>query len=475
MMELCLNLLVVQTLMGAFDTLYHHEISEALPQRCNAKRELQIHAVRAILYGVVFLGLGWLEWHGLWSVVLAAIILTEVILTLWDFVIEDQTRLLPASERVLHTLLAINGGAAFVLLATELPAWYQQSSGLVATDYGWQSWFFTLAAIGVTASGIRDARAAIHIHRLTNKLPLDWGGEHQRFLITGGTGFIGSALCRELVHAGHDVTIVSRRPLAAAMQFSGRVRVVSRFEQLSTAEVMDVVINLAGAPVIGPLWTRARKRVLTQSRLSTTRSLLDFTRQLKHKPRLWIQASAIGYYGTDSEAVVDEDSPAGQGFAASLCKQWEQLAHSLEGDSIRMVILRFGVVFGRSGGAFPMLLLAQRFGLGVIYGSGRQHVSWIHLADLLQILSMTIRDPVMTGVINAVAPESPSQETFVAVAGRILHRPFRIRIPEKMLRFVLGEMASMFVDGPCVRPKRMEAMQLNYRYPDLIAAIKNLA
>ena len=170
MMDFFINLLILQALMGAFDTIYHHEIKVALPQIVTAKTELGIHAIRAILYGLVFSGVAWFEWHGVWALVLIAIVLVEVGLTLWDFVIEDGTRLLPRSERITHTLLAINGGAAFAFLAAELPAWISQPSAFALVDYGWQSWFLTVAAAGVIASGIRDGIAARQVQRLNLKL-----------------------------------------------------------------------------------------------------------------------------------------------------------------------------------------------------------------------------------------------------------------------------------------------------------------
>ena len=358
MMDLCISLLVAQAVMGAFDTLYHHEFKVALPRQRTAQGELMIHAVRAMLYAVVFMGMAWFEWGGAWVVVLIGIILIEVGLTLWDFVIEDTTRVLPASERITHTLLAINGGAAFVLLAMSVPDWFARSTSLYPVDYGWRSLFLTAGAVGVAISGVRDAFAAWGVQRLQLNLNLDLGG-HRRLLISGGTGFIGSALVAELLRAGHDITVLSRRPQAAAMQFAGKVRAVRSTRSLAVAEAFDVIINLAGAPVVGLPWSRRRKRVLASSRLSSTRDLLDFVMRAQQRPPVWVQASAIGFYGTYSETPLDETASAGEGFAAELCSNWEAMTTELESLSVRCVILRFGLVFGRSGGSLPMVMVTN--------------------------------------------------------------------------------------------------------------------
>lgn len=474
MIDLFLYLLIAQALIGAFDTLYHHEFKVALPQKINARRELTIHAIRSLLYGVLFIGLAWFEWHGHFIWLLVVIVLVEVILTLWDFVIEDQTRLLPASERITHTILAINGGAAFVLLAITLPEWFGQPSQLQFVDYGWRSWFLLIAGVGVAVSGLRDGFAAWNIQRLDLRLNLDLGNGHKRLLISGGTGFIGSALCHELLLAGHNITVLSRTPVAAALQYSGKVRAVKSLAELSDDEYFDVVINLAGAPVVGPPWTKKRRAILSASRLDTTRELLDFVRRASQKPSVWIQASAIGFYGTHSDKPLDESDPAGQGFAAELCDRWETLTVELESLAIRRVILRFGMVFGRSGGALPMQLMSFRMGAGAILGDGQQRLSWIHIEDLLRLIALCISNPSIHGKINAVAPDSPSYEQFAKLAGSLLHRPVFLRIPAGLLRNLLGEMASLFVDGPEIQPTRLKNMNFEYRFPDLRSALMDL-
>jgi len=473
-MDLLLTLLIVQALMGAFDTIYHHELTVALPAHASARNELKVHALRSIIYGVIFAGLAWFVFGGWWIAALWALVLIEVVLTLIDFLIEDHTRMLPQSERVLHTLLAIGGGAAFTVLALQTPAWWPMPSDLAPADYGWKSWFLTIAACGVTLSGLRDALAARALSHVREGAPLDVGAAHLKFLIAGGTGFIGAALTRRLIAGGHEVTLVARTPLRAAMQFGGALRCVKAAAALSPAERFDVVVNLAGAPVVGAPWTRARKRVLLDSRLAPTADLLHFAGRAQVRPRVWIQASATGYYGQTATNIDENTQATVTDFASELCHRWEARAQTCGALGIRYVALRFGLVMGRTGGSLPPLLLGLKLGAGSVIGSGRQFVSWIHIEDALGILAHAVRDAKLAGPVNAVAPESVSYEEFIGVAGAIVHRPVWLRIPEQLLRRLLGEMAIMLVEGPCVLPGKLRTLHHDFRFRTLHSALVDL-
>jgi uncharacterized protein len=302
-----INLLILQGLMGAFDTIYHHELTEALPHRPGARLELSIHGLRALLYGVVFSAISHFEFRGFWSIAIVLLILVEIGLTLWDFVIEDKTRKLPSTERILHTILAINGGAVFGLYAWQLMQWYSLPTALTWLDFGWRANLLSLFAAGVALWGVRDSVAAIRLHRgLTKDNPFREITPH-KILITGGTGFIGETLVNKLLDAGHTVTVLTRQPLRAAYQFQGRTCCVRTCAELSKAEHFDAVINLAGAPVVGPRWSKKRKEILLESRVATTRALAQWTASTSCKPKVWIQASAIGYYGVrPADELLDE-------------------------------------------------------------------------------------------------------------------------------------------------------------------------
>lgn len=299
-------------------------------------------------------------------------------------------------------------------------------------------------------------------------------GNSKRFLVSGGTGFIGSALCRSLLQQGHVVTVLTRQTAKASERFAGKLRCIASCTELTAHDSFDVVVNLAGAPVVGPPWTEARRKVLLASRLGTTQQLLDYVQRCEQKPALWLQASAIGYYGSDSEQTCDEDAPAGQGFAADLCRRWEEQTSQLSALGIRRVVLRFGLVFGRSGGSFPPLALPFRFGLGSVIGSGAQTLAWVHLDDVLGAMAWGVRHTELSGVFNLVAPDPVSYRDFARQLGSVLRRPVFLRVPQFVLRLLLGEMAQMLTHGPRIVPRRLQEAGYQFRFATLDAALRDL-
>lgn len=474
-MDWVLGLLIVQGVLGAIDTVYHHELTIALPRRPSAKQELAIHSIRALLYGVVFAAIANIEFYGAWIFSISVLVMIEVGLTLWDFVVEDNSRKLPATERILHTVLAINGGAVFGLYAWQLAQWWRFPTTLVEVDHGWQGVLLTLFAIGVAVSGIRDGLAAVALSK--NSAPDNpfLGLTHRTILVTGGTGFIGEALVSRLLDAGHNVTVWSRNPLRASYLFDGRARCIRDIARLDKNERFDTVINLAGMPVIGPRWSSRRKSQLMASRIGTTQKLVDWFSRTQTHPTSWIQASAIGYYGIrPSSEILDEDSSQGNGFMADLCARWEGTGQAIEKLGTRCVILRFGLVFG-PGGALPSLLLPYRLGFGGRLGDGQQIMSWIHRDDLLKLFADAMDSESTRGAYNAVAPEQISQARFAKTVGQVLQRPVWFHLPTKLMRWFAGEMAQIFVDGQRVIPKRLLDEGFQFRYPTLISALRDLA
>lgn len=303
-------------------------------------------------------------------------------------------------------------------------------------------------------------------------------GSSKRFLVSGGTGFIGSALCRLLLEQGHTVTLLTRQPARALQRFDGqqgsRLRCIASTSELTASDCFDVVVNLAGAPVVGPPWTEARRKVLLASRLGTTQQLLDYVQRCEQKPALWLQASAIGYYGSDSAASCDEHTPAGQGFAADLCRRWEEQTAALPEQGIRRVVLRFGLVFGRDGGSFAPLALPFRFGLGSVIGSGRQTMAWVHLQDVLGAMAWAVRHSELEGAFNLVAPDVVSYRGFAQQLAGVLRRPLFLRVPQWLLHLLLGEMATMLTQGPRIVPRRLQEAGYAFRFATLQAALRDL-
>ena len=479
-MPIVIGLLMLQGVLGAFDTLFHHELRVALPQQVNSALELRIHGARAVLYGFVFAGLAWFVWGGVWLLVMVGIVVIEVGLTLWDFLVEDRTRLLPGSERVLHTVLAINGGVLIGILGLQLPAWWSLPNTPTFVSYGWPSWVLTLFAVGVFASGVRDTWASrVVACRARQVWHFDFGAAPQNILITGGTGFIGQELTRVLLADGHSVIALVRNPLKAAYLFQGRVRCITSLDELHAGSRIDVVINLAGEPIIGPRWSVRRKQQLIASRVNTTEALVAWMARAHHKPRLMISASAVGYYGIqalDDVSTLSEDSPAQPIFVSQLCQRWEAAAQEVARYQIPLVILRFGLVFGHQG-VLPAMRLPFMLGFGGPVGDGRQIVSWVHIDDVLGVVAhfMTQADVQgAAGVYNLTAPQPVTQHRFAQQLGQSCHRPSFMHLPAAIFRGVLGEQATLMLDGQRVAPTRLAAIGYRFRFPDIASALNNL-
>ena len=300
----------------------------------------------------------------------------------------------------------------------------------------------------------------------------------QHLLITGGTGFIGSALVAQLVEAGHQVLVLSRNPARAIGKRDSRIRYTDNLAAVLSdpaTRPFDAVINLAGAPVVGWPWTAARQQVLLDSRVGTTQRVVAAFSNASRLPGVWIQASAIGYYGVREPGEdLTESSQPGAGFMSELCRKWEAAAAPVADAGVRQVVLRLGVVWGQ-GGALPPLLMPIKLGLGGRIGSGQQIISWIHLQDVLRLIAHGLSSPAAQGVYNAVAPEPLSQADFVSLAGQILHRPNWLPLPAAPLRWVMGEMAQIFVDGQRVLPQRLVSEGFRFDFPNARSALVNLA
>ena len=482
-MQLVFTLLTLQAALGAFDNFWHHELQARLPQRRSARHELALHAARELIYGLVFLGLAWFEWHGAWAVGVALLLVAEIGITLADFIEEDRSRRLPPFERALHTVLALGYGLFLATLAPILMDWGRQPTGLRHVDHGLVSWAFSVFSVVVIAWSFRNATAVWRLGRepsLHHRQALPSKASRRTVLVTGATGFIGSALVSQLIRNGSRVIAVSRDPLQARRAFGPAVWVVDRLDDIPGETRIDAVVHLAGATVLGRPWTAARRRVLLRSRIGTLSDLLELMRRLQAPPRVLVCASAVGYYGAVEPSEyghrLDEGAPARPGqFQSDLCVAIEREAQQAETLGVRVVCPRFGIVLGTRGGAYPALALAARLGLGVVLGSGRQPMPWVHLDDALGLIHFAVNDERLAGPVNAVAPAACTQAEFTRACAAAFGRKPRLRMPAAPLRWLLGEMSDLLLEGQPVVPAVASAAGYRFMHGDVASACTSLA
>jgi uncharacterized protein (TIGR01777 family) len=478
-MELVLYITLVQGLLGAFDTLYHHEMTERLPWRPGAGRELRLHGLRNGLYVLVFFSFGWLEWHGAWAWVFAAILVVEIIITLMDFIEEDRARQLPASERVTHTILALNYGVLLALFAPEWWRWQTGETAFAPVQHGWLSWGMTLYASGLVVWTLRDLIRAAALTRNTagtNAGPVPLLRQPgQRLLVVGGSGFIGAALVQALVAEGHQVTVISRAPAQAMRRLSTPVTLASCLDEVPDTAQFDAVINLAGE-TLNQRWSPAARARILHSRVDTTRAVVGLLRRLQNRPAVLLNASAIGIYGTHPERVFAEtsriDDDAIGAFPQEVCRAWEAAARAAEPLGVRVCCLRFGIVLEKEGGALAEMLFPFDFGLGGPVGSGRQGFAWIHRADAIGLIAHCLNTPALQGPINLVAPQCVPQRDFAAALGRAMRRPARLLLPAVAVRALFGDMGRvLLLHGQKVAPEQALHSGYAFRYPDIDSAL----
>lgn len=471
------TLIAVQVFMGAFDTLVHHEGTERLAWRPSQKHELRLHGVRNFFYALIFLCLAWFEPHGVFTMILAGILLTEVLITLWDFVEEDLTRKLPATERINHTLLALNYGAILALAAPYLWQWAFMPSAMVPVSYSWWSVMATASAIGVSLFSARDLLAAARSDRLDQGDPADLVTAlkpRQHILITGGTGFVGSRLVQALVAAGHYVTVLTRDPRKVDALVHP-VRIISRLDQVQNEDHFDAIVNLAGEPIANGHWTVAKRRRIIASRVEMTQALIALVTRLHHKPECFINGSAIGWYGPHGDTELTEASNPAPAFTHDVCAAWEKAAQTVTDHGLRLVVLRIGLVFGVDGGMLARLLTPFEFGGGGIIGDGQQWMSWIEHDDLIRVIAFAVGNPQIGGPINAVAPHAVRNAQFSRDLAAALHRPLFLRFPAWILSLGLGDMArETMLSGQRVRPKTLLDHGFVFRHQMLAPMLRQI-
>ena len=293
-------------------------------------------------------------------------------------------------------------------------------------------------------------------------------------LMTGATGFIGRQLCRRLLERGDRIIALSRHTERARVILGPQARVIGSLDEIAGVQRIDVIVNLAGASIVSKPWTNARRAELLESRLGTTNRITALIARLAVKPSVLINASAIGYYGVRGDEEITEVSRGQPIFQSHLCQAWEAAAQAAEQHGVRVCRLRFGLVFGASGGALPGLARPARMRMRIVLGSGQQWLSWVHIDDLLNLLCFCMERDDMEGGINVTSPQPVRQEQFAQTLAAQFGSSVQLRVPVWMLRTALGEMSQLLIEGQRVLPTKALSAGFEFHFAELSSALSDL-
>lgn len=298
-----------------------------------------------------------------------------------------------------------------------------------------------------------------------------------KILITGATGFIGSKLTQQLISLNHSVNILTRNKLKAEEKFKSDKINFFEWKDVTTLppkeafENIDAVINLMGENIGAKPWSEKQKIKLRQSRVEATQNIVNQIHNLKLSSlKVFVSASAIGIYPVNLKSNIDENTPAGYGFLAKLCQEWEDASISLE-QSTRRVIVRTGVVLEKNDGALKKMLPPFQLGLGGPIGDGNQFMSWIHLDDVVNVYLKILNDTQFKGTYNAVSPNPVSNFDFTKALGHALNRPTLIPVPGIALKLALGEMSSIILDSQRIVPTNLISSGFQFKYEQIDSAL----
>ena len=302
-------------------------------------------------------------------------------------------------------------------------------------------------------------------------------------LISGGSGLIGRALMEALLRSGHTVSILSRRAHEVRMPDQVNVlpwdaRTLSGWEQ--EIEGIDAVVHLAGESIAGngmfgvfpQRWTSHRRDLILRSRVETGQVLANAIESAKNRPKVFIQASAIGYYGPSDAQTITESQSQGTDFLARVCQLWES-SSAVIGVGVRRIVARFGLPLSIKGGFLPRLLLPYKMFVGGPVGTGKQYYSWIHMDDAVQSLIFLIENDEASGIFNITAPNPVTNSEFGRKLGGIINRPHWMPVPGLAFRALFGEVADVVVNGQRVMPEQLQKAGFSFHYPNIEEALRN--
>lgn len=291
------------------------------------------------------------------------------------------------------------------------------------------------------------------------------------YLVTGGTGFIGSALIPALLADGHSVTVLSRHSASD----EEALRYITSLDVITADTRIDAVINLAGASLAGKRWTPAYKQEIFSSRLATTERLIQLVQRLDTPPEVLLSASAIGYYGHHGDEPLTEDGAVVPGFSQDLCQRWEAAAMQASELGVRVCLLRLGVVLDRDGGAMEEMARPFKFGVANWIGSGRQWLSWVHRKDVVAAIGFLQEHTQLSGPFNITAPEPVTSRGFCAAMKRHRRTLITVPMPAPVIKLLVGEMAQeLLLQGQRVLPSRLQSAGFHFALPALDQALGDI-
>ena len=296
-------------------------------------------------------------------------------------------------------------------------------------------------------------------------------------LVTGGSGFIGSHLCRVASNLDWHLIVLTRDPISNAAHLPSNVKLIDSLKQLCNYPPVDIVVNLAGQSLAKGRWNRKRRAQLLNSRVGTTDALYKyFKSQVGHLPQVVISGSAVGFYGAGNggDHPIDEDGQSEANFSQYLCAQWERSARQFEALGSRVCYLRTGIVLGGQG-ALAKMLPPFKMGLGGPFGNGNQWMPWVHIDDMVNIIIFSIQEDSLSGAINATAPIPVRNSDFVKVLAAVLKRPAFFPMPAVLVKVLFGQMGNeLLLQGKRVVPKKLQDSGYTFQYTDLKCALTDL-